>query len=138
MSEFGREFSNFQEALPTVRAGRALRRKALGYGGRFDCGVRVVSGTVPGERSRWKHRASRLAGDVLTHGDIALRVELLDQVPHPGGFRLSARCLVWRARLLETGAVVELAFMPREAERILGSELSNGRELRPDPDIDAL
>jgi hypothetical protein len=138
MSEIGRELNNFREALPTVRAGRALRRKVLGHGDRFDCGVRVVSGTVPGERSRWKHRASQLAGNVLTHGDVALPVELLEQVPNPGGFRLSARCLVWRARHLETGAVVELAFMPREAERMLGSELSNGRELRPDPDIDAL
>jgi hypothetical protein len=67
-----------------VHAGRALRRKILGDGDRFDCAVRVVSGTVPGERSRSKHRASQLAGNVLTRGDIALPVELLDQVPtHP-------------------------------------------------------
>lgn len=130
--------SEFLEMLPIRRAGRALRRTVLGSAGLFDCSVRVMAGNVPGERPRWKHRPTRLAGDVLNHGGVALRLELLDQVPNPGGFRLSARCLVWRARVAETEAVVEIAFAPTAAEQVLRSDMARGRDLRPNPEIDAL
>jgi hypothetical protein len=59
-------------------------------------------------------------------------------VPHPGGFLLNAATIVWRARVLGSDAVLELAFAPVLAERILRSGLAGGRDLELDPHIDDL
>lgn len=138
MSEIGREASGFQESLPTRVLGRALRRRVLSRSGEFDCGLRVVTGSVPGEGARWKHRRSHVVGDTLHHGSVALRLELGEQSPHPGGFNLSARCVVWQARAIEFDAEIQLAFAPADAGSVLVSELARGRELSIDPHIDDL
>jgi hypothetical protein len=137
VSELGREISNFQNAMPTVRIGRALRRKLLGPN-KFDCAARVVHGDQAGVRPRWRSRISHVEGNELHFGSRAIPLELTEQVPHPGGFLLNAATIVWRARVLGSDAVLELAFAPVLAERILRSGLAGGRDLELDPHIDDL
>ena len=84
----------------------------------FDCGVRVVSGAVAGERSRWAFRRSAVdpltecdVGVVLHHGTkVTLRLVLADPplMPGPGP---SARIgyAVIRAVVRDTDADVEVS-----------------------------
>ena len=84
----------------------------------FDCGVRVVSGRVAGERPRWIYRRSAVdplteydVRVVLHHGTkVTLRLALADPplAPGPGP---SARIdyAVIRAVDVDTGAEVEVS-----------------------------
>lgn len=111
VSELGREVSNLQNQLPTVRLGRVIRRAVQGPG-RFDCSLRVTDGSFPGLKSRWRARSSSIDGDTLVHGSLRVRMRLLDQRRHPGGVGINAECLVWSAEALDHDARLEIAFVP--------------------------
>jgi hypothetical protein len=89
-----------------------LRARVLGPN-RFDCGVRVVAGSVPGEGRRWRHRASRIDGDFLQHGRRAtLLLRVQREIPNPGGWNLVDECIVFEAEELKYGAGLQLACLP--------------------------
>jgi hypothetical protein len=95
-----------------------LRSKILGPD-RFDCGVRVISGSLPGEGRRWKHRASRIKGDQLQHGTLAtFRLRVRGEIPNPGGWNLVSDCLVYEADELEHGARIQIACMPHASDLV--------------------
>jgi len=83
----------------------------------FDCGVRVVSGTVAGERSRWTFRRSAVdallddVAVVLHHGrKVTLRLALADPPLVPGaGSPARLDYAVIRAQDRPTGAQVEVS-----------------------------
>jgi hypothetical protein len=84
----------------------------------FDCGVRVVSGVVAGERSRWSYRRSAVdalseydAGVILHHGTkVTLRLAL-SEPPLPRAASPSAKLnyAVIRAVDSDTQADVEVS-----------------------------
>jgi len=72
---------NTGSVLQRWLAGRAPHPDA------FDCGVRVITGSVPGERSRWTFRTSAVDPFVqdgiitLRHGQTQLRLVIDDVTP---------------------------------------------------------
>ncbi len=84
MSGLSRDISGAREQMPDAVVARALRRAVVTKAGRVDCGVKVLSGDVPGERNRWRHRPRKIEGDALVIGDNRIRLRLIEQIPHPG------------------------------------------------------
>lgn len=96
----------------------AIRRRRLGRD-RFDCGVRVLTGQIPGEGSRWRHRISHVESGNLWHGSrVKLRVQIHKVVPHPGGWNLAAECIVFEGEDLDHGARLEIACMAKARKYI--------------------
>jgi hypothetical protein len=71
---------------------RRLRRRArssrLQGRGEFDCSVRMVDGSLPGEGKHWKSRVSRAHDGVLQHGEYEMQLLLNRECDEPGGSRL--------------------------------------------------
>jgi hypothetical protein len=78
----------------------------------FSCGVRVVDGELPGERTRWSYRPSAVesvpdaTAVVLAHGRSRLRLDAFADEP---GVVARPGLRVWSAVELESGARVQIA-----------------------------
>ena len=111
---------------PSSLFGGFLARRAR-HPDEFDCAVRVLAGSVPGESRRWRYRRSAVdplmpEWDVvtLTHGNVVLRLSFTGETRPRcdatfGGVRLTHR--VWPATEVGTGAELEVAADAGEAVR---------------------
>lgn len=91
----------------------------------FACGVRVVEGTVPGESRRWSYRPSAVDPLVPDDGAVGLnhgsttRLRLrFTGAGRRGSPPVRPHHVVWPATELGSGARVEVAADPGEADRL--------------------
>ena len=108
-------------AAPVQALSRLLSRRPSA-GEAFDCGVRVVEGTVDGEGWRWRYRSSVVAPKrpdgvtVLHHGrDVVLRLRIDgDATRH----RLRPRYVLLTGEEVDSGARIRLSCRPDAASRL--------------------
>jgi len=98
---------------------RNARRNFLARRGQFDCSVRVLEGSLPGERKSWKHKISRVTDDgVLVRGKREIPTLIMREGDSPRSFRMSREARVWVARTPDSSATFEVACMPADAGQI--------------------
>ena len=96
---------------------RRWRRRMIGPA--FDCGVRVVQGTLAGEERRWRHRPTTVTDGCLVRGRVVVPFEPVERVRNTSsGFGLSRQAHVWRARVPGRAATIEIAVMPYDEPRL--------------------
>lgn len=116
-------FQHWLTPMSDTVLSRLLGRRAH-HPDEFECAVRVVSGSIPGESAKWRYRRSAVDPfmpevDVVTvtHGDVVLRLRFTGSgQPRNGNVRLHHR--VWPAVELTSGARVEVAADAGEAVRL--------------------
>ncbi|MEP6851145.1 MAG: hypothetical protein ABJA87_00535 [bacterium] len=89
----------------------------------LDCGVRVVTGDVAGEGTRWRYRRSAVdphLGDrvvFVLHGDTRLYLRFVAPVEGETR-RMKPDYVVWTATETASGAQVEVAVSAEDAPRL--------------------